>query len=126
MPSHAEIIAAAAGQAAATGRLAAIAVFTASGGAGRLISRLRPALPIFAFTPSPPVARALSISYGVHPVLVSAVESTDVMIEMVERELLEKGNLKPGDEVAVVAGQPTGIVDGTNLLKLHRLGELSH
>ncbi|MGH7916941.1 MAG: pyruvate kinase, partial [Candidatus Binataceae bacterium] len=124
-PTYSEIIAAAVGRTAATGAVSAIALFTTSGAAARLISRIRPALPIFAFTPSPLVARELSLSYGVHPVLATAVESTDRMIDLVEEVLLQRGYLRPGDGVAVVAGQPIARPGGTNLLKLHRLGELS-
>ncbi|HJU10882.1 MAG TPA: pyruvate kinase [Candidatus Binataceae bacterium] len=123
-PTYPQLIAAAAGQAAASGSVLAIAVFTISGFAARLISRIRPAVPIFAFTPSPLVARELSLSYGVHPVLAPTAESTDQMIKLVDEELLQRTDLKPGDGIAVVAGQPIGMPGTTNLLKLHRLGEL--
>ncbi|MGH8012351.1 MAG: pyruvate kinase [Candidatus Binataceae bacterium] len=123
--TYAEIIAAAAVRAAAGAEIAGIAVFTTSGFAGRLIARLRPHVPAFAFTPSPAVARQLSLSYGMHPVLASAVESTDRMLAMVDEQLLKRGYLKRGEGIAVMAGRPIEKPGGTNFLTLHRLGESS-
>ena len=120
-PTYPEIIAASACEAARTAGVAAIGVFTASGAAARLISRLRPSVPIYAFTPSRAVARELLLSFGVHPVLGATVDSTDQMLELVERTLLERGWLKAGDGVVVVAGQPVAQPGTTNFLKLHRL-----
>src|SRR5438094_1653674 len=122
-PVYPEIVAAAACQAAGVAGVAAIAVFTSSGSSARLISRLRPPVPIYAFTTSCKVAHELSLSYGVHPVLAPQVQSTDLMLAQVERALLERGWLKRGDGVVAIAGQPIGHSGSTNLLKLLRLGE---
>jgi pyruvate kinase len=124
LPTYPEIVAAGACAAAGRAGVAAIAAFTTSGASARVISRLRPAVPIYAFAPSPAVARELLLNYGVHPVLGSPVNSTDQMLTLVERTLLERGWLKAGDGVVVVAGQPIAQPGTTNFLKLHRLGEL--
>jgi pyruvate kinase len=121
--SYPEIVAAGAYQAAGTARVAAIAAFTRSGASARLISRLRPSVPIYAFTSSRAVARELLLSYGVYPLLTNTADSTDQMLAFVEHALLERGRLKVGDGVVIVAGQPVGQSGSTNLLKLHRLGE---
>ena len=63
-PSYPEIVAASACQAARTASVAAVAAFTTSGASARLISRLRPSVPIYAFTSSPTIARELLLSYG--------------------------------------------------------------
>ncbi|MGH7933125.1 MAG: pyruvate kinase alpha/beta domain-containing protein, partial [Candidatus Binataceae bacterium] len=62
-------------------------------------------------------------SYGVHPLLTPAIESTDRMLALVEETLLTRGCLKTGDGVVVMAGQPVAHPGSTNLLKLHRVGE---
>jgi pyruvate kinase len=69
-PSCPEIVAASASQAAGTARVAAIATFATTGESARLISRLRPSVPIYAFTSSRALARRLMISYGVEPVVI--------------------------------------------------------
>lgn len=122
-PSNAEIIADAAYRAARSAGVAAIVVYTSSGASARLISRLRPPVPIYAFTQSESVARQLTINFGVTPILAPDVKSTEEMLLQMEQILMEGGRLQPHDNVVFVAGQPIGRVGSTNLVKLHRLGE---
>ncbi len=122
-PSNAEVIADAAYHAARSAGAAAIVVFTTSGASARLISRFRPPVPIYAFTQNECVARQLSISFGVEPILAPDVKSTDLMLLQMERVLVASGRLKPNDNVVFVAGQPIGRTGSTNLIKLHRIGE---
>jgi pyruvate kinase len=123
-PTHAQIVADAAYHAARTALVSAIVVFTASGSSARLVSRYRPPVPIFAITPNEAVARQLLINFGVFPVLAPEVGSTDEMLAQMDHMLTERGVLRVGDVVVFVAGQPTGRPGTTNLLKLHRIGEL--
>jgi pyruvate kinase len=122
-PSNAEIIADAAYHAARSAGVAAIVVFTSSGASARLISRFRPPVPIYAFTQHDAVARQLSVSFGVEPILAPDVKSTDQMLLQMEQILVTSGRLKPNDNVVFVAGQPIGRTGSTNLIKLHRIGE---
>ena len=121
--THAEIVADSAYHAAKMAGAAAIVVFTSSGSSARLISRFRPPVPIFAFTPSEAVARSLGIVYGVNPVIAPHVTSTDEMMIQMDKTLLERGWVKPRENVVFVAGQPIGRPGTTNLMKLHRVGE---
>ncbi|MEO5924095.1 MAG: pyruvate kinase [Bryobacteraceae bacterium] len=120
-PSNAEIVAEAAYHAARSASVAAIIVFTTSGVTARLISRYRPPVPIYAFTQNSDVARQLTVSFGVHPILAPEVLTTERMLLQMEQALLERGLLHPGDNVVFVAGQPIGHIASTNLMKLHRL-----
>jgi pyruvate kinase len=122
----AEVVATAAYHAARDSSVAAIVVFTASGSSARLISRFRPFDRIFAITPSENVARQLSIQYGVSALLAPDVGSTDEMLALTDRLLVEQAKLKVGDNVVFVAGQPIGKPGTTNLMKLHTLGSLLH
>src|SRR5262249_50695913 len=124
-PSSAEICADAAYHAARDASVSAIVVFTASGSSARLISRFRPPDRIYAITPSESVARRLSIQYGVHPILAPDVASTDEMLKLSDDLLVARGAVKTGDSVVFVAGQPIGRPGTTNLMKLHRIGELT-
>jgi pyruvate kinase len=60
----------------------------------------------------------------VQPVLAPEVGSTDEMMAQMDRLLIERGYLHVGDAVVFVAGQPVGRPGTTNLMKLHRIGEL--
>ena len=121
-PGNAEIVADAAYRAAREAKASAVVVFTASGASARLVSRYRPPVPIYAFTPSEVVARQLAINYGITPILAPDAHSFDEMMAQMDRLLVEKGHTNAGDTVVFVAGQPIGRAGTTNLMKLHRVG----
>ena len=123
-PSSAEVLADAAYHAAKESGAAAIVVFTSTGSSARLVSRYRPPVPVYAITPHDTTARQLSVSYGVFPVLAPDVSSTDEMLAQTDRVMVEKRYLKNGELVVFVAGQPVGRAGTTNLMKLHRLGQV--
>ncbi len=116
-----EIIADAAFRAARSAGVTALAVGTTSGASARLLARYRPPVPIYAFTSNEAVARQLSIVYGVDPIISPAMESTDQMLNQMERVLVDTGRVRPGDHIVFVAGQPVGLRGSTNMLKLHRV-----
>jgi pyruvate kinase len=118
-----EIIADAAYHSARSAGVVALAVGTTSGSSARLLARYRPPVPIYAFTSSDTVARQLSVVYGVHPIVLPAMHSTDEMLHHMERVLIETGRVKTGENIVFVAGQPVGLLGSTNMLKLHRISE---
>ncbi|MCC7154087.1 MAG: pyruvate kinase [Bryobacterales bacterium] len=121
--THAEIVADSAYQAARLANAAAIVVFSASGASARLVARFRPPVPIFVFTPKVEAARQLSAVFGCIPIITPDASSTDEMMSLMDRMLLEHGWLRPRDAVVFVSGQPIGRPGTTNLMKLHRIGE---
>jgi len=123
-PTHADVVADAAYRAAQAVNAQAIVVFTATGSTARSVSRFRPPVPIYAFTPSETTARQLQVSFGARPVIAPDTSSTDEMLQQLDLMLLQNGCLKRGDTVVFVAGQPIGRPGTTNLMKLHRVGEL--
>jgi pyruvate kinase len=120
-PTHAEIVADGAYRAAKSAGASAVVVFTASGFSARLVARYRPPVPIYAFTPSESVARQLAVVYGTRAVTVPDVGSTDEMMAQMDATLLNRGFVRPGENVVFVAGQPIGRRGTTNLMKLHRI-----
>ncbi len=119
----AEVLADAAYNAARAAGVAALVVFTTSGSSARLIARYRPPVCLYAITPDAEVARRLSVTYGVQPVLAPHVGSTDEMLAQMDHVLLGGGYLRADDLVIFVAGQPVGRPGTMNLMKVHRLGE---
>jgi len=116
-----DIIADAAYHCARSAGVIGLAVATSSGASARLLARYRPPVPIYAFCSSGAVARQLSIVYGVIPMLLPTMTSTDQMFHEMESQLLEAGRVQPGDNVVFVAGQPVGLRGSTNMLTLHRI-----
>lgn len=102
-----------------------IATFTQSGDSARRLSRLRPSKPVFAFTPVEQVRNQLALNWGVEPVLVPMVAHTDAMTEQVDHILLAKKVVEEGDLVVISAGSPPGQAGSTNLVKVHKVGDLA-
>jgi pyruvate kinase len=122
-PEQAEILADAAYHAARAAHVKAIVVFTATGSSARLVSRYRPPVCIYAMTPREKVLHQLMVNYAVKPVEAPDVASTDEMLAQMDRVLTARGDLKAGDVVVFLAGQPVGRPGTTNLMKLHRIGD---
>jgi len=101
--------------------LKAIAVFTQSGSSARLVSKYRPRVPVFAFSPLPQILRRTALYWGVEPIHMPRVQSTDRMVEGAAHLLRARGVVRPGDLIAVVAGTPIARRGTTNLLKVHRV-----
>jgi len=119
-----ESVAHAACRAAAEQHARAIVTFTQSGSTALLVSKHRPAADIIAPTPFERVARKVSLFWGVIPVILRSMKTTDAMIRGVEMIMLEKGLAKKRDMIVITAGVPIGVAGSTNMMKLHRVGEL--
>lgn len=105
-------------------KASAIITATASGFTAAAVSRFRPIAPIIAATESKRVMRKMSLYWGVYPMLIDRMKSTDEIIECVIEKALQKDFIKNGDLVIITAGVPVGISGNTNLLKVHVVSEL--
>ncbi|WP_022873302.1 pyruvate kinase [Nesterenkonia alba] len=101
-----------------------LATFTRSGDSARRLSRLRPKQPIFAFTHVEHTHNILTLSWGVQPRWVEFAPHTDQITAQVDKLLLEEGIAEPGDLVVIAAGSPPGQAGTTNMVKVHRIGDL--
>jgi pyruvate kinase len=99
----------------------AIVAFTMTGTTARLVSRLRPTVPIVAFTPSEATYRRLNLVWGVTPVLCEYVNRLDDLGTLVTQQLLARGMGRPGDLVAMTGGHPIAARGMTNFVKVLKL-----
>ncbi len=120
-----ESVAHAACRAAEEQKAKAIIAFTQSGSTALLVSKHRPAESIIAATPFERIGRLVSLYWGVTPILLKTKRTTDDMIGSVERELLRRNLAKRGDLIVITAGVPVGVAGSTNMMKIHRVGEMS-
>lgn len=95
----------------------AIVVFSMTGKSVRLISKLKPKIPIIGVTAHLHAYRQMALGWGVLPVMASSGLSTDGLIHRGERVLLKKGILSPGDVIVVVSGTQR-IRGATNMMKV--------
>lgn len=101
-----------------------IVAATASGHTARMIAKHRPDAIIIAATPLARTARRLSVNWGVYSVVVADSKSTDELLETSVQGAIEAGYVKTDDLVLVIAGVPVGQPGTTNLIKVHRIGDV--
>jgi pyruvate kinase len=102
---------------------AAIITLTLSGYTARRVARERPKTPIICATPSDLTYSRMALSWGVIPVVVREFTTIDDMLRVVVRAAADKGLVKLGDRVVIIAGVPFGVTGQTNFLKIHIVGE---
>ncbi|GAA0125228.1 pyruvate kinase [Clostridium sp. ATCC 25772] len=102
----------------------AIITATQSGHTTKQVSKYRPKCPIIAVTPSERVARSLALNWGVYAIQAEKIDNTDELMENCAKVSLEKGYVKRGDLVVMVAGIPANFVGSTNMMKVHVIGDI--
>jgi pyruvate kinase len=103
--------------------VAGITVFTESGRTAILMSKSRPSVPIYAFTPNVETYRRLSSLWGVTPFLVPFASTVESMIASVEAALLSSTSVEIGKQVIVISGFPVGTARLPNFALLYTVGE---
>lgn len=99
----------------------AIVTFTESGATARLISKLRPAVPVVALTSSEEVRRQLGVYAGVVPLHVPRIPLPDHRPQEAERRLQEEHLVQSGDRIVLVSGTLSGEPGGTHSVKFHQI-----
>lgn len=97
---------------------AAIMTLTKTGATARNVSKFRPQTPILAITPHVEVARQLSLVWGVKPLLVLDLPSTDQTFQSAVNVAREKDLVADGDLVVTTAGTLQGVAGSTDLVKV--------
>ena len=102
--------------------VAAVSVFTMTGSTGWLMSKVRPAKRILAFTPEITTYRKLAFLWGVYPQLVPFVNTLEEMIQHVDSAMMKSG-IETGQQIVLVCGFPIGAMRPPNMALLHTVGE---
>ncbi len=113
----------AAGELAFDRDVAYIAVLTQSGRTALLMSKVRPKVPIIAFTPEKETFRMLSLFWGVKPYQVPYATTIEDMIAFVEEAIIATNPIKNGQQIIFVSGLPIGDMRPPNFLLLHTIGK---
>lgn len=102
----------------------AIFAFTSSGGTARLLSRLRPQMPIVCMTNNEKTYHQMSLNWGVVPVF--EPEQSDLVdaFKKLSRYALEQRIVSNGDLVIVIAGSTFGISGTTNMMFVENIGDV--
>ena len=97
---------------------AAIMSLTKTGATARNVSKFRPPTPILAVTPHVEVARRLQVVWGVKPLLVVDLPSSNLTFQSAVNVAQEKELLHDGDLVVMTAGTLQGVSGSTDLIKV--------
>ncbi|MGD1948539.1 MAG: pyruvate kinase [Leptolyngbyaceae cyanobacterium] len=97
---------------------AAIMSLTKTGATARNVSKFRPPTPILAVTPHVEVARRLQVVWGVKPLLVVDLPSSNQTFQSAVNVAQEKELLHDGDLVVMTAGTLQGVSGSTDLIKV--------
>jgi pyruvate kinase len=87
------------------------------------MSKARPRVPIMAFTPDQKTLTLVNLYWGVVPVLVPFSNSLEDMVRSVDKSIMKRTSLKPGQQVVLVSGFPVGAKRLPNIALLHTIGE---
>jgi pyruvate kinase len=103
----------------------AIIALTESGGTPLWMSRISSGVPIYALTRQLETGRKMSLFRGVCPVVFDPGTSDHAIINQeAVKELRRRGAVRDGDQVIITKGDLSGIMGGTNTMKIVTVGKL--
>lgn len=102
----------------------AIFAFTSGGATARLLSRLRPGMPIIGITTNEKCYNQMAFNWGVIPVLSEACTTVHEAFSKVSIYALDQRIVNYGDLVVITAGSPFGIAGTTNMMIVENIGDV--
>ena len=103
----------------------ALFTFSHSGATARLLSRLKPKMPIVALTPEATTYHQLALCWGVTPVLCDkACNTLDEAFRYVSRWSQDVGIVSYGDLVVLIAGFPFWVRGTSNTILVDSIGDV--
>ncbi len=100
----------------------AILCVSESGTTARIVAKFRPQTDIIACLLNEKVCRSMALYWGVRPILMPVVTTTDQLLEESVQAALNSGFVEQGDVVVITAGLPIGVAGTTNMVKVHLVG----
>lgn len=102
----------------------AIFACTSWGSSARLVSRLRPSMPIIAMTPNEKCYHQLASNWGIIPMYHTEGRSITEAFTVLSAYALERKLVSYGDLVIVSAGTPFGVSGTTNMMIVESIGDV--
>ena len=104
--------------------ISAILAITRTGNTAQIISKFRPKAPILACTGVETTARQLQLVWGVEPILIPVITSTE---ELIYKSVVTCYNLKyleENDQVLIITGNLLGIPSKTNQIQVLQVADV--
>jgi pyruvate kinase len=103
-------------------KASAVLSLTRSGSTAAMVSKYRPGATIIASTPLVSTWRALSLMWGVKPLLSDEHTSSDNAVDAAMESILRHGYVAEGDTVVITAGFPVFVSGTTNMVLVQTVG----
>jgi len=121
LSGHAHAVCEAAVTLAERGGARAIVAMTRGGSTARVLSALRPRVPVFAATDREEVSRRLALAWGVTPVLTDLSGDVTSAATRIGNELVSTGALEPGSVIVLVSVTKDLARGPVNFVKIQRV-----
>ena len=121
LPAHGHALCQAAVTLARHAGASAIVAVTRGGKTARVLSALRPEVPIVAVTGEVGIARRLMLSWGVHPIVADLGGDVSAVATRLGQELVQRGVIPANAAIVLVSVTPDLAPGPSNFLKLHRV-----
>lgn len=102
----------------------AIFAFTHGGTTARLISRLRPHMPIIALTSNEKTYQQLALNWGVTPVLCNECQTVEEAFKEASTYALNHASISYGDLIVMTSGSPFWVRGTTNTIRVESIGDV--
>jgi pyruvate kinase len=100
-----------------------VVCWSQSGGTARYLSQNDFRVPIVAYSSSTTATRRMALLRNVTPLRCAAPERLGDFTDIVERDMLARGWVRPGEPVVLLAGKPLGQVKATNSIAIFYIGD---
>ena len=101
----------------------AIMAFTHTGYTPRLLSKLKPSVPILAISDMESTCRRLNLYWDIYADLKDWDTVLDAdLLEKIDNYILTKTNFKKGERIIIIGSIPKLITGRTNFIRVHRIG----
>lgn len=102
-------------------RIRALVCFSQGGDTARLLSKTRPEVPIYMFSPLKQTLDSAGLLWGVEAHRAVRARNLDALFKMACSHLKRSKRVNQGDTVILVSGTPLGHSGSTNMLKIHKV-----
>ncbi len=98
-----------------------ISVITQTGYSARMISKVRPKLPILAYTFDIDIYNQLSLNWGIIPRLIDNFENLEEIVQFIQEDIKKLGFACTNDYFILVSGLPLGKEGSTNSIRVEKI-----
>ena len=106
-------------------RATAILSFSHSGYTPKLLSKLKPSIPVVCVSDSPQTARRLNLFWDIYPYVADCDSVVDRnMLLRIDKILKEKAGFNNDDKIVLIGSIPKLITGRTNFIRVHKIGSI--